>query len=154
MAIEGSVFFDTDRLVEGRTVKLTYKGCLTENGTNDIYVHFGFGLLWDNLQEIKLNKIEDGWFETEINLLNAEDINFCFRDGNNNWDNNSFKNYTASITKEEITISKVEPTSMDIPRLKKSYLFAKKIKISFYRFITFFPKLLSGEYRKKKSKSM
>ena len=82
MLKQGLVFFDTDNLVEGRTAKLTYKGTLAENGANEIYVHFGFGLLWNNLQEIKLDKVNDG-FETEITMTSCEDINFCFRDENN-----------------------------------------------------------------------
>lgn len=148
MTMQGTVFFDTDNLIEGRTAKLTYKGILCENGANEIYVHFGFGLLWDNLQEIKLDKVNDG-FETEITLTSCEDINFCFRDENNNWDNNETKNYTACIAKEEVTISKVENTSIEVPRLKKSYLIAKKIKLAFYKTVSFLSKAFTGEWKKK-----
>ena len=58
MTISDTVFFDTEKLIEGRTAKLTYKGNLAVTGTNEIYVHYGFGLLWENIQEIKLDKIE------------------------------------------------------------------------------------------------
>lgn len=153
MAMTGTVFFDTDKLVEGRTAKLTYKGILVDNGANEIYVHFGFGLLWDNLQELKLNKLNDG-FEAEIKLISNDDINFCFRDENNNWDNNEHQNYTAPIIKEEITVSKVDSTAIDVPRLKKSYLIAKKAKIIFYKIITFLPRVFSGEFKKKKIKDV
>lgn len=153
MSVSEKVYFDTDNLIEGRTAKLTYKGDLATPTTDEIYVHYGFGLLWENIQEIKLDKIDDSTYETEINLAPSYDmINFCFRDGNNNWDNNNAKNYSANISKEEVTVSKVETTALEVPRLKKSYLIAKKIRIAFYKIITTIPKVFSGEFKKKAAK--
>ena len=151
MTMQGVVSFDTDNLVEGRTVKLIYNGPLLENGAKEVYVHFGFGLLWNNLQEIKLDKV-DNHFETEISLISCDDINFCFRDENNNWDNNDAKNYSAPIAKNEVTISKVENVAVEVPRLKKSYLIMKKIKLAFYKTVTFLSRAFTGEWKKKKAK--
>ncbi len=153
MADERTVYFDTEKLIEGRTVKLIYKGSLATPETNEIYVHYGFGLLWDNLQEIKLDKIDDYCYETEISLNCADSINFCFRDDKNNWDNNETKNYTSEISKEEVTISKVETTDIDVPRLKKSYLIAKKLKIAFYKIITYLPRVFKGEWKRRKAEA-
>lgn len=149
MSIENTVYFDADNLIEGRTVKLTYKGPLATPETTEVYVHYGFGLLWDNLQEVKLDKIDDTCYEADITLSGSDSINFCFRDDKNNWDNNETQNYTYDITKEEVTIAKVEPTDIDVPRLKKSYLIAKKIKITFYKIITYLPRLFKGEWKRK-----
>lgn len=150
MSVNEKVYFDTENLIEGRTAKLTYKGALAVQSTNEIYVHYGFGLLWENIQEIKLDKIDDYTYETEITITPSYDnINFCFRDDKNNWDNNEAQNYTANISKEEITIAKVENVSIEVPRLKKSYLIAKKIKIAFYKIITYIPKAFSGEFKRK-----
>ncbi len=149
MPIEETVYFDTNNLIEGRTSKLTYKGTLATNGAEEVYVHYGFGLLWENLQEVKLDKVSEGVFEANINLLSHDSINFCFRDGNNNWDNNDAQNYSMPISKEEVTIAKVEPTNIDVPRLKKSYIIAKKIRISFYKIITFLPKMFNGTWKRK-----
>jgi len=150
MSVSEKVYFDTEKLIEGRTAKLTYKGNLAIPSTNEIYVHYGFGLLWENIQEIKLDKIDDYTYETEINITPSYDsINFCFRDDINNWDNNEAKNYSAGISKEEVIISKVENVSLEVPRLKKSYLIAKKLKIAFYKIITYIPKAFSGEWKKK-----
>ncbi len=149
MPKEEKVYFDTEKLVEGRTAKLIYKGDLVNDGSNEIYVHYGFGLLWENLQEIKLDKVDDSTYETEINLISNDSINFCFRDGNNNWDNNQTKNYSMPISKEEVTVAKVEPTALEVPRLKKSYILAKKIKITFYKIVTFIPKIFNGEFKRK-----
>lgn len=148
-----AVCFDTDKLIEGRTVKLIYKGVLATPDTNEIYVHYGFGLLWENLQEVKLDKISDTCYEADITLTSSDSINFCFRDDKNNWDNNETKNYSEEIVKEEITVAKVEPTDIEVPKLKKSYLIAKKIKISFYKIITYLPKLIKGEWKRKTAKA-
>lgn len=149
MPIEESVYFDTTNLIEGRTAKLTYKGTLTSTGAEEIYVHYGFGLLWENLQEIKLDKVADNTYETTINLVSSDSINFCFRDSNNNWDNNEAKNYTMPISKEEVTVAKVETVAIEVPKLKKSYIIAKKIRIGFYKIITFLPKVFTGEWKRK-----
>ena len=77
-------------------------------------------------------------------------INFCFRDDKNNWDNNATQNYSSEICKEEITIAKVETADITVPKLKKSYLIAKKLKIAFYKIITYIPKVFKGEWKKKK----
>lgn len=153
MAYEDTVYFDTDKLIEGRTVKLTYKGCLATPETNEIYIHYGFGLLWENLQEVKLDKVDDTCYEADITLCNSDSINFCFRDDKNNWDNNGTQNYTSEIGKEEITLTKVDTTDLEVPKLRKSYLIAKKIKLSFYKIITYLPRLFKGEWKRKTVKS-
>lgn len=153
MSTQQTVYFDTDKLIEGRTVKLTYKGTLAKPETSEIYVHYGFGLLWENLQETRLNKIDDYTYEAEITLCCGESINFCFRDDKNNWDNNETKNFTSEISKEEVIVAKVEPTSLEVPRLKKSYLIAKKLKIAFYKIITYIPRAFKGEWKKKKAEA-
>ena len=150
MTVTENVYFDTEKLIEGRTSKLTYKGALATPSTNEVYVHYGFGLLWENIQEIKMDKVDDETYETEIILAPSFDsISFCFRDGENNWDNNEAKNYTAEISKEEVTVAKTESVAIDVPRLKKSYLIAKRIKITFYKLITYLPKAFSGTFKKK-----
>ncbi len=154
MTEECTVYFEPEKLIEGRTVKLIYKGPLATPETEEIYVHYGFGLLWDNLQETKLDKVDDFCYETEISLDCADSINFCFRDDKNNWDNNGTANYTSAISKEEVTIAKVETTDVDVPRLKKSYLIAKKLKITFYKIITFVPRVFRGEWKRKKIKDV
>ncbi len=150
MTVTENVYFDTENLIEGRTSKLTYKGALATPSTSEIYVHYGFGLLWENIQEIKMDKVDDETYETEIILAPSFDsISFCFRDGENNWDNNDAKNYTAEISKEEVTLAKTESVAIDVPRLKRSYLIAKKLKITFYKIITYLPRAFSGTFKRK-----
>ncbi len=150
MTITDKIYFEADTLLEGTTTTIIYKGSLYENGSEEVYMHFGYGLLWENLQEIKLEKYAD-CFKASITLTNCGDINFCFRDSNHHWDNNDTHNYTANVNKIEQTLTKVEPTNIEVPRLKKSYFVMKKIKISFYKAFTFLSRVFSGNLKRKTS---
>lgn len=45
-----------------------------------------------NLSEIKMEKTELG-FQAEIELIESDTFNFCFRNEKNEWDNNNYENY-------------------------------------------------------------
>lgn len=152
MTINDHIYFEAETLTEGTTTNIIYKGTLCQNDTEDIYMHFGYGLLWENLQEIKLEKYED-CFKASISLTDIGDINFCFRDANGNWDNNEGQNYTATISKVENTLTRVDTVAVEVPKLKKSYLIMKKIKISFYKAITFLSKAFTGNLKKESTQN-
>ena len=98
---EKGVIVEQDTLVQERVAKLTYSGDLFRNGAEEVYVHLGFGLLWEGLVEINMTKNAEG-FTTEIPLMKADAINFCFRDNHNNWDNNSYLNYSFELKKPAV----------------------------------------------------
>ena len=148
MKNKGNVFINAEDLYQGKTAKIVYNGSLSKSSNADLYLHLGFGMMWENLTEIKMTKTNEGYI-AEVPLAKAESINFCFRDANNNWDNNETHNYSMPIAKEEVTIAKVETVAIDVPKLKKSYIIAKKIRIGFYKVITFLPKLFSGDLKRK-----
>ncbi len=100
MYMENGVFIEQSTLVQGETAKLIYNGFLFNQGAEEVYVHLGFGLLWENLSEIKMTKKEYG-FEAEILLTMADTLNFCLRDNWNNWDNNSYQNYSYEVSKKK-----------------------------------------------------
>lgn len=102
MYMENGVFIEQLTLVQGETAKLIYNGILFSQGAEEVYVHLGFGLLWENLSEIQMTKKEYG-FEAKIPLTMADTLNFCFRDNRNNWDNNSYQNYSHEVKKKEFT---------------------------------------------------
>ena len=56
---------------------------------------------------------------------------------------------TKALAKELIVLED-EPSSIGAPRkLRKSYLWSKKIRLAVYKIITYLPKLISGNYKKK-----
>ncbi len=149
MELVKNIFFNTDKLVENSKVKISYTGNLFQNNAEEVYIHYGFGLNWDELNEIKMEKTELG-FQAEIELKSFDTFNFCFRDNNNNWDNNNNTNYVFPIEKVELALIPVEDKFISAPRkLRKSYIWSKKIRIAIYKIITYIPKIISGNYKRK-----
>ena len=151
MELVKNIFFNTDKLVENSKVKISYAGKLFQDNCEDVYIHYGFGLNWDNIGEIKMEKTELG-FQAEVELISSDSFNFCFRNSNNEWDNNNGENYIFPIEKVELALVVKEKTSLTAPRkLRKSYIWSKKVRLAVYKIITYLPKLISGNYKRKVS---
>jgi len=150
MELLKNIFFNTDKLVQNSTVKISYTGKFFEDNSEEVFIHYGFGENWDNLSEIKMEKTELG-FQTEIVLLGGSTFNFCFRNGTNEWDNNNYQNYVFELETPCMDLIVSDNVyGIDRPnRLRKSYIWSKKIKIAVYKIIRYIPKLISGNYRKK-----
>ena len=150
MELVKNIFFNTDKLLRNSTVKISYTGTFFENNSEEVYIHYGFGTYWDNLSEVKMEKTELG-FQAEISLIDSDSFNFCFRNENNEWDNNNFENYVFPLESQstELIVSDIN-SSLDRPnKLRKTYLWSKKIRLAVYKIITYVPKLISGNYKKK-----
>ena len=150
MELTKNIFFNTDKLLKNSTVKISYTGLFFENGAEEVYIHYGFGTYWDNLSEIKMEKTELG-FQAEINLIDSDSFHFCFRNENNEWDNNNYENYIFPLETQNTDLVALDiDSSIDKPnKLRKSYLWSKKIRLAIYKIITYVPKLISGNYKKK-----
>ncbi len=150
MELVKNIFFNTDKLLKNSTVKISYTGTFFENNSEEVYIHYGFGTYWDNLSEVKMERTELG-FQAEIALIDSDSFNFCFRNEKNEWDNNNFENYVFPLESQstDLIISEIN-SSLDRPnKLRKSYLWSKKIRLAIYKIITYVPKLISGNYKKK-----
>lgn len=150
MELTKNIFFNTDKLVQNSKVKISYTGLFFENDSKEVYIHFGFGPFWDNLSEIKMEKTELG-FQAEIDLIESDTFNFCFKNENNEWDNNNYQNYVFPLESQslDLVVSNID-SSLDRPnRLRKGYLWSKKLKLAIYKIIVYVPKLISGNYKKK-----
>ena len=155
MELTKNIFFNTDKLVENSKVKISYTGELFQNASTDVSIHYGFGSNWDNVTDAKMEKTELG-FQAELFLTEGDTFNFCFRNNNNEWDNNDFNNYVFELEKvqNELLVLSDEPVSLgNAKRLRKSYFWSKKISLSVYKLITYFPKILSGNYKRKISEN-
>ena len=149
MELVKNIFFNTDKLVENSKVKISYAGKLFQDNCEDVYIHYGFGLNWDNLGEIKMERTELG-FQAEVELPSSETFNFCFRNSKSEWDNNDGQNYIFPIEKVELALVVKEKSFLDAPRkLRKSYIWSKKVRLAVYKIITYLPKLISGNYKRK-----
>ncbi len=151
MELKKNIFFNTDKLIENSKVKISYTGKLFQDASEEVSIHYGFGNNWDNVNDIKMEKTELG-FQAEIELGEGETFNFCFRNENNVWDNNECQNYVFPLEKiqNELIVLDNEPVSLgSAKKLRKSYLWNKKIRLAVYKIITYLPKLISGNYKRK-----
>lgn len=151
MELTKNIFFNTDKLIENSNVKLSYTGKFFQDDSQEVFIHYGFGNNWDNLNDIKMEKTDLG-FQAELNLGTGDTFNFCFRNNNDEWDNNDGKNYIFPLEKvqNELIVLEDEPVSLgSAKKLRKSYLWSKKIRLAVYKIITYLPKLISGNYKRK-----
>mgnify|MGYP005758269707 CR=1 FL=1 len=155
MELTKNIFFNTDKLVENSKVKISYTGKFFQDASEEVSIHYGFGNNWDNINDVKMEKTDLG-FQAEIQLLEGDTFNFCFKNGNDEWDNNDGQNYVFNLEKlpTELLVLEDEPVSLGSPRkLRKAYLWSKKIRLAVYKIITYLPKIISGNYRKKATKN-
>lgn len=149
MELLKNIFFNTDKLIENNTVKISYIGKLFQEDSNEVFIHYGFGHNWNNLNEIQMEKTDLG-FQAEIELVSGDKLNLCFRNSNNEWDNNNSENYVFPIEKQELSLVIKDTNSIEVPhKLRKTYLWSKKIRIAVYKIITYLPKIISGNYKRK-----
>lgn len=151
MELTKNIFFNTDKLIENTTVKISYTGDLFQNNAERVFIHYGFGLDWENLNEIEMEKTELG-FQAEVELVSFDTFNFCFKDNNNKWDNNNGKNYVFPIEKNIMALVETKKDGLSLlpaRRLRRSYIWSKKVRLAVYKIITYLPKIISGNYKRK-----
>lgn len=151
MELTKNIFFNTDKLIENSKVKISYVGKLYQDASSEVSIHYGFGLNWDNVKDVEMKKTDLG-FQAEIDLLEGDSFNFCFRNENCIWDNNDGQNYIFPLEKiqTELLVLEDEPLTLGTARkLRRSYLWSKKVRLAVYKIITYLPKLISGNYKRK-----
>ncbi len=101
MELVKDIYFNTDKLIENTKVKVSYTGKFYQSENEKVFIHYGYGENWNNLNEIEMNKTDLG-YQTELNLAGGNTLNFCFKNQNNEWDNNCGKNYVFNIEKNTV----------------------------------------------------
>ena len=124
--------------------KIEYLGELTPSGNARQIISFIDAT-------IEMEKTELG-FQAEIQLCEGDSFNLCFKNENDEWDNNDNQNYIFELEKPstELIVLEDEPMAIGSARkLRRSYLWSKKIKLAVYKIITYLPKIISGNYKRK-----
>ena len=150
MELVKNIFFNTDKLIEKSKVKISYTGRFFQDGSEKVYAHYGFDEQWNNVNDVEMVKTELG-FQTEFELQEGKTFNLCFKNEKDEWDNNDGKNYIFTIEKQstELLVLEDEPVAIGTSRkLRKTYLWSKKLKLAVYKLITYLPKIISGNYKK------
>lgn len=100
MEFSTDIKFSSD-LIENKNTTITYSGYLYKINSSSLKIVYGFGDNWMYTQEKEMEKTDHGFVAT-IQMLNFEKFNFCFKNPNNEWDNNYNSNFTAPISKPKI----------------------------------------------------
>lgn len=149
MELVKNIFFNTDRLTANSTVKLSYTGKFFQDNSKDVTIRYAFGNKWDAYIEAEMTKTDLG-FQAEIELLDADTFGFCFKNENNEWDNNDGNNYSFNIEHPETSLVVIEDLSeRSLKHLSKAYIWSKRIKLAIYKILVSIPKLITGNYRKR-----
>lgn len=151
MELTKNIFFNTDKLIENNKVKISYTGKFYQDNSERVIIHYGFDNEWKNVNDVEMEKTELG-FQTEVNLLEGETFNLCFKNELDEWDNNNGENYVFPLEKlpQELIVLDNEPKFIGTAKpLRRSYIWSKKIKLAIYKLITYLPKIISGNYTKK-----
>lgn len=80
----------------GDKVKLIYDGKLVKNGARQVFavVNTVDGKRGQSVSTYPMNSTNHQYFELTIPAQRHSQINVSFKDGSNNWDDNSGKNYS------------------------------------------------------------
>jgi len=150
MELVKNIFFNTDKLTAFSQIKISYSGKFFDDGSKKVTLHYGFGNNWENSFDIEMVKTELG-FQAELTLTDDSIFNFCFYNENGIWDNNNGENYNFTIEPAELDLIPIDSefSSISPKRITKFYLWKKKVKIRFYRVVTYLPKIISGKYKRK-----
>ncbi len=150
MELVKNIFFNTDKLTAFSKIKISYTGKFFNDNSKKVFLHYGFGNNWENSFDIEMIKTELG-FQAELELTDASTFNFCFYNENNIWDNNNGENYNFKIEPAELDLVLLddEYSLISPKKITKFYLWKKKVKVRFYRVVTYLPKIMSGKYKRK-----
>ena len=149
MELVKNIFFNTDRLTPNTNVKISYIGKFFQDESKQVYIHYDFGNDWENIVEAEMTKSELG-YQIEIDLIDKPTFNFCFKNENGEWDNNDGDNYIFTLEKPELSLMVIDSNDLEVKkRLRKTYLWSKKIKIAVYKMLIYLPRLITGTYKKK-----
>lgn len=96
--IEGGITANPVPITAGEKVSIIYNGLLASSGADSVYLHYGYGPSnsWSKVSDLHMEKTPRG-FEAAFQVQGNNQLNFCFKDSMNNWDNNNGKNWSYTI---------------------------------------------------------
>lgn len=96
MYYENGVIIKPNVVAKGDHASVLYKGILYHSGADSVYMHAGYGDLWDNAKDIQMQRTGEG-FEAKLSVIDGKPLKLAFKDSANNWDNNTGRNYTFEV---------------------------------------------------------
>ena len=95
------IYLDPVPVTFGEELKIKYKGLLAESAAGKVYFHAGYGQgPWEKVIDVPMKKTRDGGWSVTIQVEEPSNLNFCFRDDAENWDNNAGRNWSYQVHSE------------------------------------------------------
>ena len=102
------IYINKEKIVENSEIVILYKGFLFSNNPSDeVYISYGYGNLWDKKSEIKMKPSTFGCLAT-VKIEGNDNFQFCFKNSFEQWDNNNGANYILPI-QESSDVLEFEP---------------------------------------------
>lgn len=77
-------------------VEIKYNGLLKCDGADIVYLHYGHDG-WNNSCTKPMFRQNDGSFLATVPAFGDHEVNFCFKDSADHWDNNNGWNWNVPI---------------------------------------------------------
>lgn len=112
LSFENEVYSIFGNLNKGEKIIIKYFGDLCANEELEdkkILLNYGYGNLWSDKNVIEMTSCchnDKNCYCTELELINNDNLFFCFMDNNNNWDLNNNSSYMINIDDSITTIAK------------------------------------------------
>lgn len=81
----------------GDHVHVTYQGLLRDAGAKEVYLHYSFDGWSRPANTIPMQHWDNGDFVADVRADGTREMNLCFKDAVDNWDNNSGKNWSLRL---------------------------------------------------------
>lgn len=81
---------------KGQNTRIEYRGLLANSGADAVWLHCGFDG-WNNVQDQRMDRTPYGGFACTATVTGSSEMNFCFKDSADHWDNNNGTNWTLRI---------------------------------------------------------
>lgn len=94
---KNGIYYNPDAAKKNSLLKIQYDGLLAKSGAMDVYMRFATDKNFTNARDIKMNRTIGNKYEATIQTGTVDNIDFCFKDSANNWDNNNGGNYHISL---------------------------------------------------------
>ncbi|HOA97097.1 MAG TPA: carbohydrate-binding protein [Acetivibrio saccincola] len=89
----------------GDEITLSYSGLLVQCGAESVYAHIGYGENWEAKEFIPMERCNDV-FKAKIKVTHPDSLNIAFKDSGDNWDNNSYLNYSFKVSEKPARTTK------------------------------------------------
>ncbi len=80
----------------GDKVQIKYRGLLKDRGAEDLYLYYSFDNWSVPAQTSKMKQQKNGDFTAAV-AATGQQLNFCFKDSAENWDNNNGQNWNLFL---------------------------------------------------------